>query len=148
MAQHAPDLMFRDVAQMRGQQRAIPPGVALGFGSIQRGQNPGLGFGAIFAFAPGSGRVGQGAQALRGKTPAHLADGGGPQLQSCREDLVLLSLSGSKENARPYHGAARRGRSSEQSPELGLFAFGEFHAGSCSGHAQTLIPTRTLASRY
>jgi len=70
--------MFRHVAQMRRQERAVPLGVAFGFGRIQRGQNPRLGLGTLFALAPGTGRVFQGAQTLDDETSAHLAHGGRP----------------------------------------------------------------------
>ena len=129
--------MVGDIAQMRGQERPVPPRIALGFGRVERGQNPGLSLGPVFAFAPGAGRVLQRAQAQGGEAAAHFAHGGGAQFQVGGEGLVFLAGRRSKENARPDQGAGRSGVPPEQGAQLRLFGRGEFHAGCSSGHASS-----------
>jgi len=123
VAQHPPDLVVWDITQMRRQQRPVPLRVAFRLGGVERGQNPGVRGGILFALAPAARGVRERPQAQGGKPPPHLTHRGRAEFQARRQGLVFLIGGRPEEDVGPLHRAERRSRAPQECAELDLFRF-------------------------
>ena len=110
LAQHAPDLIVRDVGQGGGQQSAVPAGIAGGRSLVQLLQNAPFGgsiVGRRLAAAPG---IVESSQPPRQKPVAPLAHGGGAGTVRCGNRLIAQAIGGIEEDLRSEHIPASAGR--------------------------------------
>ena len=146
LPQHPPNLVLGDVAQVLGQQRAVPARIALGRRRVQRCQNSPLVLATVVPRLAAACRIGNPGQAAADKPATPLADRCRAGCQPLRHLLVAQPVGHSQNDPRSKRQAllGLRGRLPRLQPRPLLACqhhLDRFHSGN--------IPhTLTFATRY
>ena len=144
--QHPPDLVRGDVAEMPGQQGAVPPRVALRRRCIQRRDDPPLVAGVVVPRLAAARRVRHPGQAVLDKAPTPFADRRRARCQPLRRRLVAQPLAQSQNDLCPERQPLLSLAGRQSRLQRRALLAGQRYL-RCS-HSGTLSYTLTFVTRY
>jgi hypothetical protein len=145
-AQNPPDLMFGDVAQMSGQQAAVPAPVPGRRRLIQSRQDAPLMLALVLPGLAAARRVEQTRQTRLRKAAPPLADRRRTRVQSLRHRLVAEPLGNRQDHFRPKHHAPLSLSRAQPATQGRLLLVRQYHFRR--SHHDRLSCPLTYATRY